>query len=270
MMSFKRNAIFTLVLAMTIVVMVLAAGCQSADAAKANTGNNPKSATLDSAKAMTYSAADQTTGSTNGISVTGQGKITLKPDVAIITLGVQTTDADAAKARKANNDAMAKVLAALKGFGIAGADITTTDFSINPTYNDKGDKITGYTVSNTLSVKVKALDKLGDVLTAASTAGANTSGGISFDILDRTAAYNQALAQAMDKAKARADIMAKACGVTLGKALTISESSSYSGPVFAAANESVAAGDTKSIAVPVSSGSLDVSASVNVVYEIVK
>jgi uncharacterized protein len=268
MMSFKKKAIFTAMLAVVALVMVLAAGCKIITPV-ANTNNhaNPDIAVLD-AKAVTYSSTtgNENTGST-GISVSGQGSITLKPDVAYITLGVETLDTDAAKARSTNDTAMAKVIAAVKGFGVTDEDITSTNFSIYPRYDEKGLKITGYTVSNAISVKVKNLDKLGDVLTAASAAGANTAGGINFDIMDRTAAYNQALAQAMDKAKARADVMATACGVKLGNVLTVSESSSYSGPIFAAA-DSLAGG--KAASVPVASGQLDVTASVNVVYEIVK
>jgi uncharacterized protein len=268
MMNFKRKAIFTAVLALVALMMVLVAGCQSTSGIKNGSNDssaNNNNATLDLNKTTAY-GSDQSAGA-NGISVTGQGSVTMKPDVATITLGVETMDADSAKASKANDAAMTKVLAAVKGFGVTDEDITTTNFSIYPRYDEKGTKIVGYTVSNSINVKVKNLDKLGDVITAATSAGANSSYGISFDILDRTAAYNEALAQAMDKAKARAGIMAKACGVTLGKTLTISESSSYSGPVYAAA-ESLAG--AKDAAVPVSSGQLDVTASVNVVYEIVK
>jgi uncharacterized protein YggE len=128
--------------------------------------------------------------------------------------------------------------------------------------------IIGYIVSNNINVTVKNLDKLGDVLTAATAAGANMAGGISFDVLDRTGAYNQALAQAMDKAKARAQVMAQACGVTLGRALTINESSSYSGPTYAASTS--LKGDVAAPAVPVAAGQLEVTASVSVVYEIAK
>ena len=255
MMNINKKAILAALLA----VMILAAGCQSSSPAVQG-NNNAQDKLLSSVSGQNNGA--------NGISVSGQGSITVKPDVAYISLGVETMDADAGAARKANDAAMAKVLAAIKGFGIADDDVTTTNFTIYPRYDDKGEKITGYTVSNTVSVKVKNLDRLGDVLGAASTAGANTAGGISFDVLDRTAAYNQALAQAMDKAHTRADIMAKACGVTLGRALTINESSSYNGPTYA--TSASLKGDVAAPAVPVAAGQLEVTASVSVVYEIVK
>lgn len=263
----NKRTLYLAVAILAALTMVFMAGCQgAAPVAKGGANNSPNAVTYD-AKAGPLTG-DQSAGS-NGISVSGQGTISVKPDVAYVSLGVETLDTDATKARKANDAAMAKVIAAVKGFGVTDEDITTTNFSIYPRYDDKGQTITGFTVSNSVNVAVKSLDKLGGLLTAASAAGANTAGGINFDVLDRTAAYNQALAQAMDKAKARADVMAKACGVKLGNVLTINESSSYSGPVFASASGSkmdLAAGAP----VPVSGGQLDVTATVNVVYEIVK
>jgi uncharacterized protein YggE len=253
MKRIHRRIILSALTALLLMAAVLVAGCNKSLVA----GENiiPQSGPSDENPAAT------------GISVSAQGSITVKPDVAYVQLGVETMDADAGKARKANDEAMAKVLAAVKGFGVSDDDVTTTNFNIYPRYDDKGEKITGYTVNNNVSVKVKNLDKLGDVLTAASEAGANTAGGISFDVQDRTAAYNDALAQAMEKAKARADVMAKACGVTLGRVMTVNESSSYSGPTYAVVEDAMY---SKANAVPVSGGTLDVTASVSVVYEIVK
>jgi uncharacterized protein len=262
MMNFKRKAIFTALLATVALVMVFATGCQGAQAPQgSNPGvNNP---VIDSAKM----AADVQNPADTGLTATGQGKTTMKPDVAYVILGVQTQDANAGKARGANDAAMAKVIAAVKGFGVTDGDITTTNYSIYPTYDDKGVALVGYRVDNTVSVRVKNLDKLGDVLTAASTAGANTAYGINFAVLDQTAAYNDALSKAMDDSKARAEIMAKALGVKLGRVLSINESSSSPGPIYPAAGMAM---DSKSMGVPTSSGTVDISASVTVVYEIIK
>lgn len=279
MMSFKKKAAFTAILSLIALMMVLAAGCTSLPAARDNSSTSNyapsgdaavlpanNAATLDVAKGASYGTGDQNPGST-GITVSGQGAVTLKPDVAYVTLGVEVQNADFAKASKANNDAMAKVIAAIKGFGIGDEDIKTTNYSINPVYDDK-QKVTGYRVFNAVNVKVKVLDKLGDILTAATDAGANTSYGINFNIQDSTAAYNEALGMAMEKARARADLMAKTLGVTLGKVLTINESSYNQGGTFPGAESAM--GDAKSISVPTASGQMDVTASVSVVYEIVK
>ncbi len=203
-----------------------------------------------------------------GITVSAEGSIWVVPNVATFTVGVQTTDDTASAARNSNAKGMDKVFAALKAKGVDDADITTTDYSIYPNYDTKGTKIAGYTVNNNVSVKVRDLDTAGDVLGAATAAGANWAGGISFDVEDRTAAYNEALAQAMEHAKARADIMAQAAGVTLGQATTISESSGGSGPIYRAESAATVAGDGASV--PVSSGQLEVTATITVVFQIAR
>jgi len=215
-----------------------------------------------------HSQKDGDSKSENSISVSAQGTITLKPDVAYIGVGVQTVKADSQKAIKENNAEMKKVYNALKVLGIDMKDITTTDYNIWPQYDSNGLAITGYSVSNDVRIKVKNLDKLGEVFTAVGNAGANVTGDISFDVADRTLSYNQALAQAMEKALARAEVIAKAGGVKLGKVTTITESSDYNGPVYAqsqAPNSSKVSG-----VVPVSGGQLEVTATVNVSYNILK
>ncbi len=265
-MSFNRKVSITALLAAILAAMLLLGGCTGQpqtydDKGAASSNINPGSSDL------LMGGSGSETSDQGGISVSGQGSVTVKPDVATVTLGVETTNADASKARKANNEAMDKVLKAVKTFGIADEDITTTNFNIYPVYDEKGQKITGYRVFNNVSVRVKDLAKLGQVLTAATDAGANSSYGISFDVLDRTQAYNDALKQAMEKARARADVMAAALGVKVGAVRTINESSGYSGPTYEMAD---AAMGSKGGAVPVQSGTLEVTASVSVVYEIAK
>jgi uncharacterized protein YggE len=255
MNGLNRKTVLAAMLAVALAAAAMLAGCQGSLPAQGND------------KTSVYGAENQNPAST-GITVSGRGSVTVKPDMASLQLGVQTMDADAGKARKANDDAMSRVMAALKGQGVAENDITTTNYSIYPQYDSDYVKITSYVVTNTVNVKVRDLKKLGGVISTAVSAGANSSYGISFDVQDRTAAYNQALAQAMDKAKVRAELMAKECGVKLGRVMTVSESSYSPGPTVMM-DESwgavKAAGET-----PVSAGQMDITASVNVVYEIVK
>ena len=213
-------------------------------------------------------ATDAQAADEGGITVSAEGSIWVAPDVATFTVGVQTIGDTASAARSSNAKKMDKVFAALKAKGVEGAAITTADYSIYPTYDTKGIKITGYTVNNNLSVKVRDLDTAGDVLGAATAAGANWAGGISFDVDDRTAAYNEALSQAMEHAKVRAATMAQAAGVTLGQATTISESSGSSGPIYRAESLTGAAADTATV--PVSSGQLKVTATITVVFQIAR
>ncbi len=242
--------------------VALLAGCAAIPAFRAS-GN----AVVQTDEAVNVKTAALTTdakGGSGGISVSGSASVSLKPDVASFTIGVETMDADAARARAANDTAMKKVYEALKAQGVAEADLQTASYDIYPRYDDKGVTITGYTVSNRVLVKVRDLAKLGDTLGAAGAAGANTAGGISFDISDRTAAYNQALTQAMEKARARAQVIADASGVKLGRVSVINESSSYSGPVY----DGGLRGEARDMAVPVSAGQLEVTASISVNFEI--
>ena len=265
-MMIRRNSKVLLAMAVLLAVL-LAGGCTPQQNASATR-------VVDSAVVSNAPAAPAETSGTAtaaepcGTTVTATGTVSMKPDVAQIQLGVQTTANTADAARKSNGGAMTKVMDTLKANGVAEADITTTDFSIYPNYDNSGKHVTGYSVSNTVTAKVRNLDKLGDVLGAATQAGANWAGGVSFDVADRTAAYNEALAQAMAKARTRAEAMAKAVGVSVGQATTITEMNDaiYTGPVY---RETVKTMDTAAgAAVPVSSGQMEITANITVVFQI--
>ena len=195
----------------------------------------------------------------NTVSVSGSAQVALKPDIAYVTLGVLSADSDFKKASAANDTAMAKVLSAVKAQGVEDKDIQTVNYSINPRYSADGKTITGYEVNNSVRVKVRSLDKLGAVLSDATTAGANSAYGLSFDVEDREAAYNQALTMAIKDAKQRAETLAKSAGTTLGTVLSVSESGGYTPyPIFVTWDKAAAS--------PMSPGSLNVSASVSVTY----
>lgn len=195
----------------------------------------------------------------NTVSVSGSAQVALKPDIAYVTLGVLSADSDFKKAGAANDTAMAKVLSAVKAQGVEDKDIQTVNYSINPRYSADGKTITGYEVNNSVRVKVRSLDKLGAVLSDATTAGANSAYGLSFDVEDREAAYNQALTMAIKDAKQRAETLAKSAGTTLGTVLSVSESGGYTPyPIFVTWDKAAAS--------PMSPGSLNVTASVNVTY----
>ena len=199
------------------------------------------------------------------INVNGSAQVTLKPDIAYISFGTLTYETTAVAARDANNALMAKVMDALKAQGIdTDKDVQTTNYSINPRYSQDGKQIIGYEVSNNIQVKVRNLDKLGTILEAATAAGANIANGLYFDVEDREAAYNQALVKAIDNAKLRAGTLAKSAGGTLGAVVSASESGGYypPGPVYyRGAMDSAGS-------VPVSTGSMQVSASVNITFEL--
>lgn len=198
------------------------------------------------------------------ISVNGTAQVTLKPDIAWVSLGTLTQDVSAEAARKANNTLMAKVYDALKAQGVdLDKDVKTTAYSINPRYEENGTKITGYNINNTIRVKVRDLDKLGSILETATQAGANTSGGLYFDVENREGAYNQALEKAIENARLRAQTLAKSAGAVLGPVVSASESGGYNPrPIYFSRGYAADGG------VPVSSGTMQVSASVGVTFEL--
>ena len=205
----------------------------------------------------------------NVITVTGEGTVQVTPDMATISLGVTTDGASAAEAMTANSKALQTVMDRLKSAGIEERDLQTSNLSLNPNWvgYDAGQtpKIAGYVASNMLSVRVRALDSLGTVLDASITDGANTLNGITFDLAAPRPAQDEASKAAVADAKARAELLAAAAGVKLGKIETISEAAGYGAPMPMFRDESKAAA-----AVPVASGQIGMTASVTITYEIVE
>lgn len=200
------------------------------------------------------------------ITVTGEATVQATPDMAMISLGVTTQGATGAEAMKANNDALAKVIERLKAAGIENKDLQTQNLSLNPNWtsydSSQPQTITGYTAANMLSVRVRDLAKLGGVLDAAVGDGANTLNGLTFDLLQPRPAQDEARKSAAKDARARADLLAEAAGVKLGRVLSISESQGYGGPMPAAYDAKAEA------AVPVQAGQVGMSAQVTITYEI--
>lgn len=162
----------------------------------------------------------------NILSVNGQGKITLKPDVAYINIGVQTKDKDASKAQTANKEIMNKVIDALKKAGVKADDISTQNYSIYKSYEyNKEVQIEFFSVSNTLKIKVKNLDTIGTLIDVAADAGANNVNSIRFEVEDKTDAYNKALKLAVQDAAGKANAILSLYGKKVGLPSKISESS---------------------------------------------
>jgi uncharacterized protein YggE len=198
------------------------------------------------------------------ISVTGEGHVTVVPDLASVSLGVMTIGATAGEALAANSAALAGVMERLTAAGIEARDIQTSNLSLNPNYmasdSMSAPRIQNYTASNMVTVVVRKLDMTGAVLDAAVKDGANTLNGLSFGLADERPLQDQARVLAVADAKARASLLAEAAGVTLGPILSITEGGSYQPPqpMFRMAAESAAP--------PVSGGTLDISASVTMVW----
>jgi uncharacterized protein YggE len=214
------------------------------------------------------------------VAVSGEGKISARPDVAFVTLSVQSVGKTVAQVTQDNNTKMNQVIAEMKKIGIKEDDITTTSYNLYPRYNEikpvdpeikelvaQTPQIIGYTLDQSLSLKIRDLTKVDQVLDRGVAVGANQVGGLNFDIDDASKIKSEAREQAFQKAREKAEAMAKAAGVRLGRVVTFSESyGSY--PMYAnylmdAKTESYAAG-----APSIQAGSKELSVNVSVTYEI--
>jgi uncharacterized protein len=202
------------------------------------------------------------------VSVNGSAQVSLTPDIAYITIGVTTENADAATAVENNNAQVQNVINTLTALGIAEEDILTNNFSIYPTpvFTPEGQqRDTTFTVTNTVFVTLRDLDQVGEILGGVVEAGANQITGIQFDVADKTAALTEARRLAVENSRILAEELAEAAGVNLGQVRSISLlGSNY--PVPVTLQREVAAMDVG--AVPISTGQLTVNVDVNVVYEI--
>lgn len=205
------------------------------------------------------------------IMVTGQGSVSIAPDMAVLTLSVNREAETAREALDANSLAMKDVLDAMKDEGIEDKDLQTTGFSIQPRYvypgssasgERKPPKIVGYTVRNTLNVRVRDITAVGRILDASVTLGVNEGGDIMLTNADPSEAIKRARIEAVGDALEKAETLAKAAGVDTGHILEISEQSFSPRPVPMARAEMsmVRSAD----AVPVASGENTYKVNVNI------
>jgi uncharacterized protein YggE len=206
------------------------------------------------------------------ITVVGQGSVRIKPDVAQVSVGVETSAETVSQAVQDNTTQMEAILAALTKAGIADKDIQTMNYSIQfdrypqplpaSTGTESGQATPLYRVSNMVNVTVRDLDKVGAVLDAVVGAGANNIWGVNFSLEDQTKAQADARANAITDAKARAQALADLNGVKLGPVMSVSEvisGGSYPMPVAMAEKAAVGAGS-------ISPGELEVTYQVQVSY----
>jgi len=170
----------------------------------------------------------------SAISVTGEANISVPPDVASVDAGVATDAKTAREASEANNVAMGKVMAALKSANIDAKDIQTSRLSLQPQYapNRSGPSpIVGYRASNRVTVRIHDVTKVANVIDTLVGAGANDIGNVNFGVSQASKLLDDAREKAVADARRKAEIYAKAAGVTLGAPLSISEEGAPQ-PVF--------------------------------------
>lgn len=184
-----------------LVVLLLAAGIMAFNYGRTSAANVTTTAPQDG---------------NNIISVSGQGVVRLAPDVALITLGVETSNKDVGEAQNSNRTTMNAVVAELKRLGIREENIQTQSYNVYPDYRweDNRNVLVGYKVSNLVRVKVTEIDKTGSIIDAAAAKGANVVQGIQFTVADEKKAYQEALQLALKDAEDKAKVMAGYFGIT--------------------------------------------------------
>lgn len=213
------------------------------------------------------------------LSVIGHGKVSATPDVAEISVGVLTQGATAKEAMTANNEAMSKLLGALKERGIATKDVQTTHINITPHYSqvapagapagEFAPKIVGYQVSNTVRVTVREITRLGQVLDSVVQSGGNQMHGIEFRFDDCEKLLDQARKRAMADARRKAELLAAEAGVALGVPMSIHEGTAPPPPTRPMMMHALGHGAmAPESSLPVAAGEQDLTATVEVVYRI--
>ena len=214
------------------------------------------------ALAETVAVADDAT-----ITVTGSASVTLKADYARISVGVSSKAATVEQAANENNAAIYAVIEALKEAGVAEEDIATSNYSVYAEYDYAsfgGQKLTGYNVTNQLTVIIRDMDHIGATLDKATAAGANNIYNIEFLSTKADEAQDEATVYAVQDAMRRAKLLASAAGLNLGGIKSISDTvasygivtRSYASKLDAVAGNSILPDDTS------------VSASVTIVFEL--
>jgi len=160
---------------------------------------------------------------TDSITVNGAGAANVTPDRASFTFGVVSQAGTAAAALNASAQAVDRVVAALRRAGVARNDIATSEVSLSPRTNERGDEIVGYTASNSVTATIRQLGDAGGVVDAAVGAGANQMYGPNLLASDQNGAYREALRAAVADARAKAQTLAAAANVTLGRITTMVE-----------------------------------------------
>jgi uncharacterized protein YggE len=218
----------------------------------------------------------------SGILVQGTGEVRVKPDIARISVGVQTEAVDPTEAARQNAERTDRVIRALRAAGIAERDIQTQNYAIYPRYDNRPrptegggggtsyeQVLVGYQVSNTVSVTVRKIDNAGKALDAAVKAGANVAGGISFDVDDPSPAKDEALRKAVADALRKARVVADAAKAGAVRLVAVVEGSVNVPRPFLDVGAGMKAMSAEAVSTPISPGEQAITAVVTVRFAFV-
>ncbi len=209
----------------------------------------------------------QTTKTTQ-FQATGEGKVAAVPNMATISFAVTKNAGTVAEAQEGTNSTIQKVMDGMKKLGISDKDIKTTNYSVSPNYQLGSSQISGYTVTQSVDVKVSPLDKVNQALDAVTANGANVVGQVNFGFDEKTQQKleDQARQEAVADAKAKAESLAKAAGIHLGKVVDVEESGNPM-PIIRPMALEKAAGSLDTTPTNVTPGENSIETSVTLSYE---
>lgn len=207
------------------------------------------------------------------LTVNGQGKIYIVPDIALASFGITEEGTDVPALVAKSNKSMNAIISQIKGLGVDEKDIQTTQYSLTPRYEypfKTGERVfAGYDMTQTISVKIRNFEKIGDIFNIATTNGANVVNDLYFTVDNPEKAQADARTKAIEQAKEKAQAIAKAAGLKLGKVVSVSDGyyQAYYGNTY---DKALGAGEAMSSSVPapdIQPGQQEVNMTVTVTYK---
>ena len=222
-------------------------------------------------EAITANAIGKAPAERKTISFDGTGKVIGTPDIATVDLGMTTQSASVATALKQNNQKINDLITQLKQTGVPTVDIQTSQFDVSPNYDYSNNKqtITGYTASQSVTVKIRNLDLISNVLDDAGAIGANQVSGLNFTIDNPETLQAAARAKAIADAMSKATVLEKQLGITLTRVVNFSENGEVPTPIMYNSMEKMGAGvSAPAVAPTIETGSQDIISNITLTFEI--
>ena len=208
----------------------------------------------------------------NQVTVSGEGKVYAKPDIALVNLGVETKGQTTAEVISKNTEKMNAVTQSVKDQGVEEKDIKTTNYNLAPLYNwteGAGRVFQGYTLTQNLQVKIRDFTKVGEILKQAVAKGANLTSNLQFTIENPEQFKQEARAKAIEQAKQNAQNLAEVSGIALGRLVNVHESNF---PMYELAKGiGYGGGGIEAMAAPAPSiqpGQSEISVTINLTYQV--
>lgn len=204
------------------------------------------------------------------ITVSGEGKVFIKPDIALISLGVKTEAQKSADAVNKNNEKMNAIIMAVKDLGVDEKDIKTSVYNLYPVYDyiESGRVFVGYSLDQQISVKIRNFDKISDILDKATSLGANTISDLQFTVDDLEKARADARKEAIEQAKAKALVLVNQAGLKIIKLTNVSEGYASSPQSMYGAGDAVSSMKELSVAPSIQTGQSEISTTVYLTYRV--